>query len=167
MAITTYTDISDAGKIAGALNYTIQNGSLLTGLNIDTVVLPAGFGCVYGTGGVELPSGAGSFAGIITLPNTIEKRDSYSLDSGDRFGYPVDYEVAFATTDCWWVYVDDTVAIGDAVYLNHTASSSVVGTFRNDANSTNAQLISGAQFVTAATGTDSSLAIAAIAFKAS
>lgn len=167
MAITDYTDISSAGKVAGALHHTIQNGSLLSGINVDTVVLPAGFGCVYSGAGVALPaSAAGKFAGIITLPQSLEKRTSYSLDASSRFGYPLDYEVAFAVTDAWWVFVDDTVAIGDPVYLNHTVSTSVIGAFRNDANSSNAQLITGAQFLTAATGTSSTLAIAAIAFKA-
>ena len=163
MPISTYDDLSDAGLVAGQLYTAVVNGAKITGYNTSGGVLTAGFGAVWtGTGReVSLPSGAGNFAGILTLP-TVEYRAGYSIDAGDRFGWPDDYEVALGVTDMYAVYVDDTVAIGDPVYLNHTASSSVVGTFRNDANSTNAQLISGAKFMTAATGTDSTLAIAVV-----
>jgi hypothetical protein len=163
MAINTYVDVSEAGLIAGQLHTAIVNGSNVTGYNTSGVVLAAGFGAVWtGTGReVSLPSGAGNFAGVLTIP-TVEYRASYSIDAGSRFGWPDDYEVALAITDVYAVYVDDTVAVGDAVYLNHTASSSVVGAFRNDANSSNAQLISGAQFLSAATGTDSTLALALV-----
>jgi hypothetical protein len=163
MAINTYVDVSEAGLIAGQLHTAIVNGSNVTGYNTSGVVLTAGFGAVWtGTGReVSLPSGAGNFAGVLTIP-TVEYRASYSIDAGSRFGWPDDYEVALAISDVYAVYVDDTVAVGDPVYLNHTASSSVVGAFRNDANSSNAQLISGAQFLSAATGTDSTLALALV-----
>lgn len=163
MAINTYVDVSEAGLIAGQLHTAIVNGSNVTGYNTSGVVLTAGFGAVWtGTGReVSLPSGAGNFAGVLTIP-TVEYRASYSIDAGSRFGWPDDYEVALAITDVYAVYVDDTVAVGDPVYLNHTASSSVVGAFRNDANSSNAQLISGARFLSAATGTDSTLALALV-----
>jgi hypothetical protein len=163
MAINTYVDVSEAGLIAGQLHTAIVNGSNVTGYNTSGVVLTAGFGAVWtGTGReVSLPSGAGNFAGVLTIP-TVEYRASYSIDAGSRFGWPDDYGVALAITDVYAVYVDDTVAVGDPVYLNHTASSSVVGAFRNDANSSNAQLISGARFLSAATGTDSTLALALV-----
>ena len=163
MAITTYVDISDAGLIAGQLYTAVVNGSNLTGYNTTGGVLAAGFGAVWtGTGkAASLPSGAGNFAGILTIP-TIEYRSGYSIDSGSRFGWPDDYEVALAVTDMYAVWVDDTVAVGDPVYLNHTASTSVVGAFRNDANSSNAQLITGARFMSAAVGTDSTLALAIV-----
>jgi hypothetical protein len=163
MAITTYTDVSDTGLIAGQLYTSVVNGAKLTGYNTSGGVLAAGFGAVWtGTGKeVDLPDGAGNFAGILTIP-TVEYRESYSIDAGDRFGWPDDYEVALAVSDMYAVWVDDTVAVGDPVYLNHTASSSVVGSFRNDANSTNAQLSSGAKFMSAATGTSSTLALAVI-----
>ena len=163
MAITTYQDISEAGLIAGQLHTAITNGSSLTGYNTSGVVLPAGYGAVWtGTGReVALPSGAGNFAGVLTIP-TVEYRAGYSITAGGLFGWPDDYEVALAITDLMVVYVDDTVAVGDPVYLNHTASTSVVGTFRNDANTSNAQLISGAQFMSAAVGTNSTLALAIV-----
>lgn len=168
MAISTYTDIQNAGLIAGQQYSSELPASIRTGQNADTVVLAAGFGCVKGTnaGEVILPSGAGTFEGIITLPFSIEKRTGYSLDAGGRFGYPVDYEVAFANQGVWAVYVDDTVTRGDAVYLSHTASTSVVGAFRNDANTSNAQLIDGAKFLSDAVGTDSALAIALVSINA-
>ena len=163
MPITTYNDLSAEGLIAGQLYTSVVNGAKLTGYNTSGGVLAAGFGAVWtGTGKeVSLPSGAGNFAGILTLPS-VEYKASYSIDAGSRFGWPDDYEVALAVSDMYVVYVDDTVAIGDPVYLNHTASSSVVGAFRNDANSSNAQLISGAKFMSAATGTDSALALAVV-----
>jgi hypothetical protein len=163
MAISTYVDISDAGLIAGQLHTAIVNGSNLTGYNTSGGVLAAGFGAVWtGTGKqVALPSGAGIFAGILTIP-TVEYRTGYSIDAGSRFGWPDDYEVALAITDMYVVWVDDTVAVGNAVYLNHTASTSVVGAFRNDENSNNAQLISGARFMSAAVGTSSTLALAVV-----
>lgn len=163
MAITTYSNVSDAGLIAGQLYATVVNGNKVTGYNTSGGVLAAGFGAVLtGTGKeVSLPSGAGNFAGILTIP-TVEYRASYSIDAGDRFGWPDDYEVALALTDMYVVYVDDTVDVGDDVYLNHTASTSVVGAFRNDSNSSNAQLISGAKFWSAAVGTDSALALAVV-----
>jgi hypothetical protein len=167
MAISTYVDISDAGLIAGQLHTAIVNGSQVTGYNTSGGVLASGFGAVWtGTGReVSLPSGAGNYAGLLTIP-TVEYRANYSIDSGSRFGWPDDYEVALAITDMYVVYVDDTVAVGDPVYLNHTASTSVVGAFRNDANSSNAQLISGARFMSAAVGTNSTLALAVVNFSA-
>ena len=168
MAITTYNDLSQEGLIAGAFYKSVVGGSLITAINGDTVVLAAGFGAVWGSTEDEviLPAGAGNFAGVITLPHSLEKRSAgstyASVDAGGRFGYPVGFEVALALTDMHVVYVDDTVAQGDPVYLNHTASTSVVGAFRNDANSSNAQLISGATFMTAAAGTDSALALAVV-----
>jgi hypothetical protein len=167
MSITTYTDLDVSGLIAGQFYKSVVNGAKLTGYNSGSVVMAAGFGAVWtGTDlNVTLPSGAGNFAGVITIPQ-VEVRASYSLDAGSRFGVPVDYEVALAQTDMYVVWVDDTVAIGNPVYLNHTASTSVVGAFRNDTNSSNAQLISGAQFMSAATGTSSTLALAVVNFSA-
>jgi hypothetical protein len=168
MAIETYTDISDAGLIAGQIYSEELPASIRTGKNADTVVLTAGYGCVKGTnqGEVILPSGAGTFMGIVKVPESIEKRDSYSLDANGNFGYPVNYEVAYVNQGVIAVWVDDTVAEGDAVYLNHTASTSVVGTFRNDANSSNAQVVTGAKFLSGATGTSSTLAIALVSINA-
>jgi hypothetical protein len=167
MAITTYADLDGNDYIAGQLYKSIVNGAKLTGYNSGSTVLAAGFGAVWsGTGlNVTLPSGAGNFAGVLTLPQ-VEVRASYSLDAGSRFGWPAKYEVALAQTDMYVVYVDDTVAVGDAVHLNHTASTSVVGAFRNDTNSSNAQLIAGARFMSAATGTSSTLALAVVNFSA-
>lgn len=168
MSITNYNDLADEGLIAGALYKEVVGGSAITAINGGAVVLPAGFGAVWGAteDTVTLPSGAGKFAGVITLPQSLEKRaagSTYaSVDAGGRFGYPIDFEVALALTDMYVVYVDDTVAQGDPVYLNHTASTSVIGAFRNDANSSNAQLISGATFMTAAAGTSSALALAVV-----
>ncbi|NEZ65527.1 hypothetical protein D0962_22645 [Leptolyngbyaceae cyanobacterium CCMR0082] len=168
MSITTYTDVQDAGLLPGQIYSEELAASIRTGYNADTVVLPAGFGCVKGTnqGEVILPSGAGTFMGIIKLPFSLEKRTGYSLDTAGRFGYPVNYETAYVNQGVIAVYVDDTVAEGNPVYLNHTASTSVVGAFRNDANTANAQLVDGAKFLSGAVGTASSLAIALVSINA-
>ena len=168
MPITTYTDVQDAGLIPGQIYSEELSASIRTGYNQDTVVLPAGFGCVKGTnqGEVILPSGAGTFMGIIKLPFSLEKRTGYSLDASGRYGYPINYEVAYINQGVIAVFVDDTVAEGDAVYLNHTVSTSVVGAFRNDANSSNAQLVDGAKFLSGAVGTSSALAIALVSINA-
>jgi hypothetical protein len=167
MAISTYVDISEAGLIAGQLHTAIVNGSSLTGYNTSGAVLPAGYGAVWtGTGReVALPTGAGNFAGLLTIP-TVEYKTGYSITAGGLFGWPDDYEVAMAISDVYAVYVDATVTVGAPVHLNHTASTSVVGTFRAAANSSNSQLIAGAQFLSAAVGTPSALALALVNFSA-
>lgn len=162
MAITTYSDISDGELVAGQLYTSVVNGAKLTGYNTGSTVLAAGFGAVWGAAkAVSLPSGAGNFAGVLTIPN-VEYRASYSIDAGNRFGWPAKYDVALAITDMYVVWVDDTVAVGEPVFLNHTASTSVVGAFRNDANSSNAQAITGARFMSAAVGTSTTLALAVV-----
>ena len=167
MAFTDYSDIEGAGFVAGAMHTAIVGATPITYINDGTVVLPAGFGAVLSAEGkVTLPSGAGTFAGVVTLPQSLEKRTGYSLDTDGFYGYPVDYEAALANDDWYAVYVDDAVAAGDPVYLNHTASTSKVGTFRNDANTANAQLISGARFEIGAVGTPTTPAIAIVNFSA-
>lgn len=168
MAITTYTDISEAGLIAGQIYSEELTSARRTGYNAGTVVLTAGYGCVKGTNKDELilPSGAGTFMGILTLPLSLEKRTGYSLDANGNFGYPVDYEVTYVTQGVIAVWVDDTVAQGDPVFLNHTASTSVIGAFRNDANTSNAQQITEAKFLSDAVGTPAALAIALVSINA-
>jgi hypothetical protein len=162
MPQTNYGDISEAGLIAGQLFISVVNGAKLTGYNTGTTVLPAGYGAVWGEGkAVSLPSGAGSFAGILTIPQ-VEMRTGYSLTAGGLFGWPAKYEVALAVSDMYAVYVDGTVAVGDSAFLNHTASTSVVGTFRAAANSGNAQQIAGAKFMSAAVGTPGTPALAIV-----
>lgn len=171
MPFGDYSDVQDNGLVAGQAFKVTVGGTPVSMINGGAAVIPAGFGVVYGATQQEvtLPSGAGVFAGIAALPHTIEVRgtglDYSSLDADGRFGYPVDFEVAVASTDMWAVWVDDTVAQGDPVYLNHTASTSLVGAFRNDANTAAAQQINGAVFVTAATGTPGAPAVAVIHFQ--
>jgi hypothetical protein len=167
MAITEYIDLEATGLVAGQFYKSVVNGAKLTGYNAGSTVLPAGFGAVWtGTGlNVALPTGAGNFAGVLTIPQ-VEVREGYSLDADGRFGFPAKYEVALSATDMYAVYVDDTVAIGDPVFLRHTAGGSVIGTFRNDADTANAQAIAGAQFMTAAVGTNEALALAVVNFSA-
>lgn len=168
MPITTYNDVQDQGVIPGHIYSEELGSSRRTGINAGAVVLPAGFGCVKGTNENELilPSGAGTFMGILVEPFSIEKQTGVSLDASGRYGYPVDYETAYLNQGVIAVYVDDTVVQGDPVYLNHTASTSVIGAFRNDANSSNAQLVDGAKFLSGAVGTDTALAIALVSINA-
>lgn len=168
MPILTYSNVSETGLIAGQIYSEELASSIRTGKNAGSVVLTAGYGVVKGAGNGELilPSGAGKFMGIITLPQSVEVRTGYSLDANGNYGYPVDYEAAYINQGVIAVWVDDTVAEGDDVFLNHTVSSSVRGAFRNDINSSNAQLIAGAKFMSNAVGTASALAIALVSINA-
>lgn len=51
-----------------------------------------------------------------------------------------------------WVNAEEAVALGDPVYVRHTAGSGTVGYFRNDADTANAVRVYGARFVTETTG---------------
>ena len=150
MPITSHTNLID-GQLyyPGQIVKATPEASILTGINAEaSTVIPFGFGVVKGTSDDDLilPVDANSvFRGVAVIQN-IEKRASYSLDASSRFGCPVDHELAFAIQGVIAVYVDQTVTQGGAVYLRHTANSSVVGTFRADADTANALLISGAKW---------------------
>jgi len=166
MPVTSYLDISETGLVAGQFYKSIVNGAKLTGYNTGNTVLPAGFGaCWAGTAdkAVIVPSADTHtrFAGVLTIP-TVEVRAGYSLDGDGRFGYPAKYEVALAITDCYAVFVDATVEVGQPVHLNIAESTSVPGTFRGVANSTDSIAIPNARFLSAAVGTPSDLALAVI-----
>jgi len=159
MPITSHVNLID-GQLyyPGQVIKTTPEASILTGLNAEaSTVIPFGFGVVKGTNDDELilPVNSGSvFMGVATIQN-IEKRASYSLDGSSRFGCPVDHELAYAIQGVIAVYIDQTVAQGGAVYLRHTANSSVVGTFRADADTTNALQVTNATWaasVTVSTG---------------
>lgn len=178
MAITTYSDISAAGLIEGMIYSEPGATVCLTGFNAETsAIIPAGFAVVRAATSVaemdrtsiplELPADSGdTFAGFAVLPKGLEKRTGYSLNSDSRFGYPIDYEVAYMVKGIIAVPVDDTVAYGDPVFWRHTAAGDErVGMFRMDADTADAVQIGSidtCRFISEAVGTAASPAIALV-----
>lgn len=155
MPITSHTNLID-GQLyyPGQIIQAVPEAAIFTGLNAEaSTVIPFGFGVVKGTSDDDLllPVNSGSvFLGVAVIQN-IEKRASYSLDASSRYGVPVDHELAYAIQGVVAVYIDQTVTKGGAVYLRHTANSSVVGTFRADADTANALQITNATWAASVT----------------
>lgn len=177
MPITTYTDIQDAGFVEGQIYSDAGSTTILSGYNgTASTIIPAGFAvCLDGAGTIEgntnypliLPADANSvFMGIAVLPKGVEKVSGTSVDADSRFGFPVDTEVQYMTNGIIAVPVDDTVAINDPVFWRHTATGDErAGMFRMDADTADAVQIGAldtCRFITAATGTAASPAIALI-----
>ena len=132
--------------------------STRTGANALTIVIPFGFGVCKGTGEKDLilpTSGSSVFIGV-AREMEIEKRAGFSLDAGGLFGCPIKHELAYTEAGDIAVYVDGPVTLGSPVFLRHTANGSVVGTFRGDADTSNAVLIVGASWLGSVTGATSS-----------
>ena len=178
MAITNYNDISDLGLVEGQI-YSMEGATKYrTGFNSEaSTILPAGFAVCRAASSVAedgtnnipliLPADANStFAGIATLPIGIEKRSGYSLNTDSRFGYPIDYEVAYLVEGVIAVPVDDTVAYGDPVFWRHTATGDErAGMFRIDADTADAVQIgtvANCKFVSDAVGTAANPALALV-----
>jgi len=179
MAITTYDDISNAGLIEGQIYSAEGATKIRTGFNTEaSTIIPAGFAVCRAAASVAedstknipliLPADANSiFAGIALLPVGIEKRSGYSLDTNNRFGYPVGYEVAYLVQGTIAVPVDDTVAYGDPVFWRHaTTGDELAGMFRmdNDGGSDAVQIggVDTCKFVSDAIGTAANPAIALV-----
>lgn len=178
MAITTYDDVSNAGLIEGQIYSAEGATKIRSGFNSEaSTIIPAGFAVCRAASSVAedstknipliLPADANSiFAGIALLSNAIEKRSGYSLDADGRFGYPIDYEVAYLVEGVIAVPVDDTVAYGDPVFWRHTASGDErSGMFRMDADTADAVQIgtvANCKFVSDAIGTAANPAIALV-----
>lgn len=177
MPITSYSDVSAGELIAGMIYSDEANTVIRTGYNTSGAVLPSGFALCRAASSVAsdgmmgipliLPVDANSiFTGIALLPKGIEKRDGYSLDSDDRFGYPDDYESSYVVKGIVAVEVDDTVAYGDPVFWRHTAAGDErAGMFRMDADTADAVQVGGSdtcKFVSGAAGTAAAPAIALV-----
>lgn len=128
--------------------------SARTGVNALTVVIPFGFGVCKGTGEKDLilpTSGSSVFIGV-AREMEIEKRAGFSLNATGLFGCPVKHELTYTEAGDIAVYVDGNVTLGSPVFLRHTANGSVVGSFRGDADGSNAVLIAGASWMGTVTG---------------
>lgn len=161
MPITTHVDLLDGQLYYPGQEVTTQGSSIssiLTGINRTNAVIPFGFGVCQGATQdlVILPADGNSIFRGVARKMDIEKRSGYSLDGSGRFGCPNDHELAFLEAGDIAVYVDGDVTQGSPVYLNHTASTSVVGAFRASSNSSNAVLIAGAYWLKTVTGGTSS-----------
>ncbi|MEM9214068.1 MAG: hypothetical protein AAGD25_06940 [Cyanobacteria bacterium P01_F01_bin.150] len=178
MAITNYSDVQSGDLIVGQVYSDEANTVIRSGFNSEaSTILPAGFAYCRAAASVGeesrlgipliLPVDANSvFTGIGFIPRGLEKRDGYSLDADDRFGYPVDYEVSYVVKGIIAVEVDDTVAYGDPVFWRHTATGDErAGMFRMDADTSDAVQIGGVdtcKFVSDVAGTAAAPAIALV-----
>lgn len=163
MPVTTHLDLLDGQLYTPGEIITTMSRPPRTGYNAESsTVIPFGFGVCRGSsdGDLILPvNGSSTFAGVAVLMQ-IEKRTGYSLDGASRFGCPVDHEMPYLEEGEIAVWIDGNVTEFGAVYLSHTASSSIVGMFRGDSNSSNALQVTGARWLKTVTATSAAPALA-------
>lgn len=167
MPITSYADISDTPLVLGQIVHADDN-IIRTAYNADSIIIPYGFAIVKLSGNPDpMPAGVpvdgnSVFLGVPILRDVNEKRDSYSVDSDDYFGVPVDYEFSYLVRGVVAVPVDGAVTAGStSVFWRHTASSPErKGVFRADADTSDAVAVTGARWLSTVTGTAASPAIA-------
>lgn len=146
-AVVTITSLLPGERIVVTESDSKINSPSETVLKSSSASLPFGFGLVRDSGNVaKLPAGAGEFIGVVMRMQTIEQDGSATTSFGAQNAVPV-----LARGDIY-VEVDEAVSAGDAVYLRHTGTAADLGKFRNDADTANAQLISGAKFLSSTTG---------------
>jgi len=110
--------------------------------------IPFGRAVVRGTADnqAKLPSETGqSFLGVT------EMTTAWSVNADDLHVYEEHREMNIIDFGEIWVYTEQSVVPGDPVYFRHTAATApldVVGRFRKDANTDEADLIEGATFET-------------------
>ena len=108
--------------------------------------IPFGRAVVQGTadGQCKLPTATGQFFLGIT-----EMTTAWSENSSDLHVYEQYREVNYIDFGFVFVYTEQSVVPGDAVYFRHTAGASpldVVGRFRKDADTNKADLVVGAKW---------------------
>jgi len=139
-------------------DYTAAHGAAFEGQKVDlqlaniisktceTSDIPFGRAVVRGTGDDQclLPSATGqSFVGV-----TLHTTDGVEQADGDHL-YEQYREANILDFGEIWVYTEQSVVPGDAVYFRHTADTAplnIVGRFRKDASGGDADLIQGAAF---------------------
>lgn len=110
--------------------------------------VPFGRAVVRGTADnqAKLPTGASQgFLGITELTS------AWSENASDLHLYSENREMNILDFGEIWVYTEQSVVPGDAVYFRHTADTApldVIGRFRKDASGGDAELIVGASFET-------------------
>lgn len=140
-------------------DYTASHGAAFEGQKVDlqlsnitskvcqTSDIPFGRAVVRGTADDQclLPSATGqSFLGI-----TVQTSDGVTQENGDHL-YEQYREANILDFGEIYVYVEQSVVPGDAVYFRHTADTApldIVGRFRKDASGGDADLVIGAAFV--------------------
>lgn len=128
------------GTKAGVLNL-VERGYTLA----DATAIPVGRGLVYDSSdaSVQLPSaGSQRFMGVAVIDPT-----QLEIDGTQPLEYVTGQRVLVATNCPLGVWVKTTEAVdpSDAVYLQHTANGGrEPGTFRTDSDSSNADLVDGA-----------------------
>lgn len=110
--------------------------------------IPFGRAVVRGTADnqAKLPTATGQ-----SLMGITEMTTAWSETSSDLHLYEQYREMNIIDFGSVWVYTEQSVVPGDAVYFRHTAEASplnIVGRFRKDSSSSNADLIQGAAFET-------------------
>ncbi len=110
--------------------------------------IPFGRAVVQGTGDnqCKLPTAAGQiFLGITELTS------AWSVNAAGDHLYSENREVNIIDFGEVWVYTEESVVPGDVVYFRHTAGASpidVIGRFRKDSSTGDADLVAGAAFRT-------------------
>lgn len=142
---TTYTAEHAAAFEGQRASLEVTN---ITSKVAQTSDIPFGRAVVRGTADNQclLPSATGqAFLGIT------EMTTAWSENSSDLHVYEQYREVNIIDLGEVWVYTEQSVVPGDAVYFRHTADTApldVVGRFRKDASGADADLVVGASFET-------------------
>jgi hypothetical protein len=152
MPITSYTDLLDGASLYEGQIANLESAIVRTGINADTTnnIIVFGRAVVKGTGDKDLllPVDANSvFQGIAVATDVFEKRPSYSLNSDNDFGYPLQYVMSYLIRGVIGVKVESNVNPTSPVFWIHTPSSGRKGQFRADANTAKAVQITNARFL--------------------
>lgn len=163
MAQITYQETPDVGRL-GQLAYA-ENTKKSTGYS--DAVIPFGRLVSYDSAHekVKLPAAATDIldansesrpvAGIAIATLDIENQDTNTLgvNNANVPAYPISNALPILREGDVWVWAEQAVAKTDQVFVRHTASGvNKPGNFRKDADTANAALLKGAEFVTETTG---------------
>lgn len=129
MSFTTVTSSLTQGQ-AGQLAAPIEPYGQVQSYPIAAAVIPPGYGVVLDGDTVKLPSsGSDIFAGVAYIDGSLPiEAAGYGTTSG-VINAPVAYHGVRV-----WVVTSQAVTSTDPVYLQFTAGSGAVGTFRKDAD---------------------------------
>lgn len=141
MSQTTYNPAPDAavaGMIGDSTDYTTRTG------NNPAAALEFGLAVAKVAGNSdEVTTTAGVTAGAIV---GVAVREVSTTNNN----YPVKSAVTYMTQGAIWVETDETVAVGDDVYVRVAGGN--IGKFRNDADTANAVLLPNSRWLTGVTG---------------
>lgn len=151
MAQTSYSNMSKG--FAGQLGDSDPGARLESNLNAEGAAIPAGVAVVQSAEGQIdlLDNSADKILGIVV--NSFSRDPSATLSGIEAIpaGAVCDVLVRGAIR----VHVEENVAVGDPVYARHTANggNTILGKFRNDADTASCVLVKGARFLTAGSTT--------------